>query len=248
MKTLTVATLKGGEGKTFTSALICRELARNNRVLAVSICSQNNLNIYLGGSVGDNQLYHAIEKNDIRLAITNTRFKNIDIVPYNINDTPSVDRLMQSMAGSENRLKLLLNQVCDDYDYAILDTGPNLNISTISAIVASNYLISPMQMEWSSIDGFVATTNAVNEMNELGLSQCKQLGVLISKSNICRNRETFEVEEEVQKDVYSQLGMLPYMSSLRHALYEFKDYDDVKPKHNLERVKESINNVISQLS
>lgn len=248
MITTTIATLKGGEGKTFTSALLCRELSKVGKVLSVSICSQNNINIYLGADIGDHQLYHAIEKNDIKLAITPTKFPNIDLIPYNINDTPSVDRLLQSLPGSENRLRILLDQVKNEYDFAILDTGPNLNVSTISAIIASNYLISPVQMESSSIDGYIATTNALNEMNSLGLSNCKQLGIIISKNNICRNNETFKIEEEISKDIYKKLGTLPYMSSLRHALYGFEDYENIKPTHNIQKVKETFNNILKLIA
>lgn len=247
MITTTIATLKGGEGKTFTSALLCRELSKIGRVLAVSICSQNNINIYLGAQVKDKQLYQAIEKNNIKEAILKTQFKNIDLVPYNINDTPSVDRLLQSLTGSENRLKILLGQVKNEYDFCVLDTGPNLNISTISAIIASDHIISPMQMESSSIDGYIATTNAVNEMNGLGLSNCKKLGIIISKSNICRNSETFEIEEEINNGGYEKLGQLPYMSSLRHALYGFKGYDDIRPDHNLQKVKELFENITKKI-
>lgn len=242
-----IATLKGGEGKTFTAALLSRYLSMKGRVLAVSICSQNDINIYMGGKVGINQLYQAIQNNDIKQSIISTEFKEIDLVPYDINDTPSVDRLMQSLTGSENRLKILLNQVKEDYDYIVLDTGPNLNISTISAIVASDYLISPTLMRISSINGYIATNNAVKEMKDLEMSHCKHIGIIKSQSNINRDTETFEVEDYIEKEKLNILGLLPSSSALKKALYSYKSFDNVKP-HHMEKVNELFNNILKQIA
>lgn len=242
----TIATLKGGQSKTFISALLCRELSINKRVLAISICSQNDINLYLGGKVEEYQLYQSIESNDIRKSIIKTKFNNIDVIPYDINNSLNIDNLLQTLRGGENRIKFLLNQVKDEYDYVILDSGPNLNISTIAALIASDYLISPALMCWSSINGFIATSNALNEIKELELTKCIHLGLIRSRTKVLRDTETFEVENYLEKQNWEELGTLPFSSALKSALHNFEDYSKVKPNHMIE-VNELLKNIKSKI-
>lgn len=246
MTTICIATLKGGQGKTFISALLCRELSKEGRVLAVSICSQNDINLYLGSSINSYQLYQAIDENNIKKSIVNTKFKNIDLVPYDINDSLNVDKLLQTITGGEFRLKTLLKQISDIYDYVILDTGPNLNISTTGAIIASNYLISPTLMRWSSINGYIATSNALNDLIDLEFSNCKHLGIIRSQTNVLRDSETFEVEDYINDEHIAELGSIPSSTALKRALYEYSDFDKVRP-HHMSEVKKLFDNIKTKI-
>lgn len=248
MITISISTLKGGQGKTFLSALLCRELASmNQRVLAISLCSQNDINLALNGKVGKNQLYEAFKNNMIAPAIIKTNVVNVDLVPYDINSSESVDILLQVLKSGDNRLKILLKQVENEYDYAILDTGPNLGLTTVAAIVASDYVISPMTMTWSGYNGYIATSNAIDEMKDLGMTACQPLGIVRSCTNVNRDTETFEVEDQLIKDQFPELGTIPKSSAVKSALLEQKSYDAVK-KHHLDQMKNTLNNILKHVA
>jgi chromosome partitioning protein len=248
MIVVTIATLKGGQGKTFLSTLLCRELVSNRkRVLAVSLCSQNDINLFLGGKVGDFQLYDAFKSNNIRKSIIKTKISGVDLVPYDIDSSESVDKLLVSITAGETRLRNLLNQVKDAYDFVVLDTGPNLGSATISAIIASDYVISPMFMSWSGVNGYIATNNAINEMKELQLTNCHHLGIVRTCSNVNRDTEVFDVEKFLTDNEYPELGYLPKSSALKTALYERLNYMKVK-SHHISQVNELMLNILNQIS
>lgn len=247
MITTCIASLKGGQGKTFISAILCRELSSTGKVLAISICSQNDINMYLGGTVGNNQLYQAFEHNDIKRSIIKTKFENIDLVPYDINDSLNINKLLQTLTAGEQRLKKLLKQVSDIYDYVVLDTGPNLDVSTNAAIIASDYLISPVQMRWSSINGFIATSNALNEMIDFELSHCTHLGIIRSQANVLRDSETFAVENYLEKEKFNELGSIPSSTALKKALYDYTDFDNVRP-HHMAEVRNLFDNIKNKIA
>jgi len=242
-----VASHKGGQGKSFISAILCRELSLHGKVLAISICSQNNIHLYLGGIVGVNQLYQAIDSNILSNSIIKTEFDNIDLVPYNINDSLNVDKLLQTLTAGELRIKNLLKQVVNIYDYVVLDTGPNLNISTVGAIIASDFLISPTLLSWSGINGYIATINALNEMIQLELTDCKNLGLIRNQTNVLRDSEAFEVEEHLENNKFPELGNLPFSSALKTALYNFTDFEKVRKDHFTE-VRNLFDNIKSKIA
>lgn len=248
MVTTTIATLKGGQSKTFLSALLCRSLASmDKRVLAISVDAQNNLFLYLGGDANNYQLYDAIKDNSITGAITKTNIANVDYVHNDIDNSENVDQFLQTIRGGESRLKLLLTHVQDKYDHVILDTGPNLAVSTVAAIIASDYLISPVHMTECGLDGLIATRNALNEMLEFELTSCKNLGIVRSCVNVNRDQEAFDVEAALDKAGYDELGILLKSSSLKYALKDQADFSTVSKKH-LVKTDELVGNILNQIA
>lgn len=244
MRTISIGTFKGGQSKTVTSVLLSRKLAElGKKVLAISICGQNDLNLYLGAEEGERQLFHALSDNDIKSSIVSTKIDSIDYVHNDLLITKSIDSLLQTMTGSENRLKILFKQIKNEYDYIICDTPPSLNISTIASIVASDYLICPTQMRWSSINGLMATMSVLKEVIDLEMSNCKYLGIIRSMTNIMRDEEAFTVEKWIDERDINKLGDLPSSAALRKALFDFSSYNDIK-KHHHDQVNNLLNNII----
>lgn len=248
MEVITVTTLKGGQGKSFLSALLCRELVScEKKVLAVSLCEQNDLNLFFDGEVGEYQLYDALKNSNIKKAIIETKIPGIDLVPYDFDTSENVDKLLMSLTAGEMRLKGLLAQVSSDYDYAILDTGPNSGPATISGLIASDYIISPMFLTWNGYNGFVGMTNIYNDMLSLNLISCKHLGLVRNCINVNRDSEAFEVEDKLDEMKFTELGSLPKSSALKQALFDQADYSKVK-SHHMNLVDELMSNILESIS
>lgn len=58
-----------------------------------------------------------------------------------------------------NRLIDFLDQAGDDFDVCIIDTNPNPDIRYAAAVIAADYLLSPIELKQEAIDGIGALLN-----------------------------------------------------------------------------------------
>src|SRR4051812_14955199 len=137
-KIFSIASQKGGTGKTSTSLSLAAGLARlGKRVLLVDIDSQANaskvlLPNYLQEIKKDHTLYRTIIER-LPLPIHHTSVANLDLVPSHIllSDTDLV--LTTALDHREARLKDQLDKVKGNYDFVFIDCPPALGWLTINA-------------------------------------------------------------------------------------------------------------------
>src|SRR5215471_17252910 len=149
-RTVAVANQKGGVGKTTTTINLAASLAlADQRVLLVDVDPQGNLTSGVGqkGKTGANgTVYEALTSTD---AIDATKF----LVPT------SVDRMMlmpadRNLTGAEielvtlpereSRLRNVLAQLRDSFDYIFIDCPPSLGLLTLNALVAADAVLIPL--------------------------------------------------------------------------------------------------------
>jgi chromosome partitioning protein len=66
----------------------------------------------------------------------------------------------------DQRLKVALAQVADDYDFILMDCPPTLNLLTVNAFAAAQSVLIPMQCEYYALEGLtdlVATIRKVKQ-------------------------------------------------------------------------------------
>lgn len=114
-------------------------------------------------------------------------------------------------------LKYIVQELSDElnYDYIIIDANPSLSASSINALMASDFLVTPTDMAYESIVGISAILQRLKELN-LYLPYFTPLGVICQKYKDNRNldkkvkdiiRENkFEVFETMIKDVSTQVS------------------------------------------
>ena len=81
--------------------------------------------------------------------IIKTDYKNLDLIPADINFDIS------SIPNKKNRLKRILKSVEMNYDICIIDTPPTSDVLLNNALIASNYVLVPMQTEHLGLIGVV---------------------------------------------------------------------------------------------
>jgi len=155
MKVLSIALQKGGVGKSTITANLAVGLSRiisaRERILVVDMDHQGNLTYQMLGNPTD------VDKNAVELFNTNgpyketdivynTRFKNIEIVPANLNLTRA-ELYIGNIINAHMRLNDYLHKVLFMYNYVIIDCPPSLGLFTLNALIASDYVMIPVVPE-----------------------------------------------------------------------------------------------------
>src|SRR5947209_16840392 len=155
---ISIASQKGGTGKTSTSISLSAGLARKGKkVLLIDVDSQANsskvlLPNYLTISVAETVYRTILERKP--LAIHKTEVPNLDIVPSHILLSNTDVELTTAMDHREARLKRELDIIKSQYDYVFIDCPPALSWLTLNAFTASDKVIvvvSPGYFEVDSI-------------------------------------------------------------------------------------------------
>ena len=160
MKTISIINLKGGVAKTLTADSMAHVLAtfHNKRVLLVDNDKQGNTSKAFGVHSYDEKSLSDVltaRRLDVREVIKKTRFENIDVMPANMTlIRANMEVLMDSTRPQQTRLRSALNAIAEEnfYDFCIIDNAPDINISTINALVASDDVIIPIKIDKYAFD------------------------------------------------------------------------------------------------
>lgn len=148
---------KGGTGKSTQTGIMAWLLARQGkRVLVVDMDSQGNASTLLSQqdayAFSNETVLEAIEDNDTKpytVAISD----KLHLIPAD-DLLATYDTRIYEIQSEQQRtshpvlyLRDLLSTVSNEYDYVLIDCPPSLNQQTISALAASNYVVTVLQTE-----------------------------------------------------------------------------------------------------
>lgn len=157
MPTVCITNQKGGCGKTVTATNLAAGLARKGLlVLLVDLDPQGPVAPGLGVSPSEEMLpiAEALRKKRLHEIALPTRDPNLIVVPGDV----SLDH--QALSGEPLRdtvLERALVGLREQFDYVLLDTPPNLDLVTLNAIMASDWLIVPCDVDRESLSSLNRT-------------------------------------------------------------------------------------------
>ena len=157
--TISIATHKGGTGKTVTAMALGAALARAGKTcLLVDLDPQGHSTLGLGVELGDNDptLRDLFSEPPLPInrLIKETHISGLHIVPSNIR----LARVAQALYMRPKREELLrrgLAPIKARYDFIVVDCPPSLGVHTETVIAAADLVIIPCQMEARAADGLV---------------------------------------------------------------------------------------------
>ncbi len=200
-RVISIASQKGGVGKTTTTINLSACLAQENkRVLVIDIDPQGNATSGLGINGNDQRqtVYEVlIGQAEISDAIMPTALSTLDLLPAGQRLSGAEVELVGMMAR-ETRLKSCLTKVRDEYDYVFIDSPPSLGLLTVNSLTASDSVLIPLQCEYLALEGLTQLIGAIRLVQDHLNPALRIEGVLLTMFDARLNLSQ-QVAEEARK-------------------------------------------------
>ena len=204
-KVICVVNQKGGVGKTTTAVNLSASLAAaNRRTLLIDLDSQGNAT---GGLGVDKESINSKNICSVILGEVTLEDTAIDIhgdvlngylhlCPANHELTGAEVHLIET-ENREYRLKKVVDEIREKYDYIFIDAPPSLSLLTINALAAADRVLIPVQCEYYALEGIGQLQTTVSLVKQRLNPSLEVEGYLLtmfdSRNNICHS-----VAEEVR--------------------------------------------------
>lgn len=229
---IAVTNQKGGVGKTTSAVNISAALAfMGKSTLLVDTDPQANSTI---SAVSDptkyeKSLYDVMVESgsNIEEIITNSTIPGLDVAISKI----SMAKLEPALLGaidSHYRLKDVLSHVKNKYDCIVIDTPPTLGMITLNALVASDFILIPIQSSYLCLEGTDDLLETIEKVKKVANPNLSIIGVLVTlhdkRTNIARDvlvRIKKVFGRQVFREVISKSVKLEECPAYKESIFTF---------------------------
>ena len=216
MQVLSIINQKGGVGKTTSCANIGAALAQQGlRVLLVDLDPQAHLSISFDRmpEPGDPSVYTLLTQGHAFADVSQpTQTEGLSIAPTNLDLTGAESELANEI-GREGILRLALHDLArskDAPDLVLLDCPPSLGTLSLNALVASDFVIVPLQAEFFALQGMAQLLDVLERVKRRLNPSIEMAGILVGLFSKQRN-----LSREVVEELNHHFGELVFPTQVR---------------------------------
>lgn len=196
---LTIATQKGGTGKTTTSACIAQALAyKGKSALLIDMDAQGSASLIYGADGSGSGGSHSLVMGTRPAATLIRQTPAGDIIPA----SPLLNRLEIELAnrpGRDSLLKAALLPVQAQYNLIVIDTGPGLSVPLVQALTAADCVIIPLLADPQALQGLHQVTETIEQVQKFCNPSLRIAGVVLTqhdkRTTLGRQFEAFITEQ-----------------------------------------------------
>lgn len=229
-----ISNAKGGVGKTATALTLTAGLAlKGKKTLLIDCDPQANATDAIlpeSNKLKEEETIYTTILNKEPLPIHKTYLENLFIVPSHILLSSADIKLTTALDHKEQRLKDQLDKIKKKFDFIILDCPPNLGWLTISALVASDSVITPVSPGRFEMVSSIQLLKTVKKVRELFNPQLKFKGFIFVMSDPTINsKESLKVLRQTYPDNVFK-AIIPKNTDLRDSFFKNSNIFDYRPK------------------
>lgn len=210
MKTIVLTNQKGGVGKTTIAVHLAMALLEaGKKVLFIDIDPQGNSSKTLAPHAVGIFSSALFEEEEIAIDPQD----GISLIQA---DNKMVDIEKQNLSIAKH-FKMHLENMQDKFDFCVIDSPPGLGNRMTAALIVSNYVLSPIELEEYSIDGLTKMLQTIFGVKKQLNPNLQFLGMLPNRFNP-RSQQQKDTLMALLKD-YSQL-VIPAKIGIRSSIPE----------------------------
>ncbi|OEV12588.1 ParA family protein [Streptomyces nanshensis] len=247
MDKIVVVSQKGGPGKTTTAVNLGAGLAlTGERVLVVDVEPQAQAGIALGIRLDKAKrhlslglkLQAAAQGVDVSLddiVIDRTEILSkwrghgrLAVVASEQFTMANAQHILHAEGkGAVGVLRDLLDDLDEQFDYAVIDTPPAVEALNAVALAASDYAVTLCLPKHATVEGAVAMRSTIKHVRErTGIADPKYLGAIL---NMSAPPSEWTSEEIEVRNLMVDVGLMPFVTDIRDDTRISRSYDSGVP-------------------
>lgn len=209
MRTVAVATQKGGEGKTTLAVHLAHAAAdKGMKVLFVDLDTQGNSTLTF---TGDSRFAHAADYGFLTASHLFSENADLEALPEPypvlpnlrlIGPDPKLPLHVNGYVDYDDPALLLprtwLNLISGDYDLCVIDAPPAFGFVLSSLLTASDSVITPITMDVFSLDGTAELLSTLERVRNHTNPDLQHIGIVPNKINT-RSQEEMRTLESLRE-------------------------------------------------
>ncbi|MCI6356113.1 MAG: ParA family protein [Gemmiger formicilis] len=186
MISIAIINLKGGVGKSVTACNLAAELAAKSKsVLVVDLDKQGNTSKFFGWLDYDRLSVAEVllgERFAHAAIVEDTGLPGVHLLPGDMRLLRANRMiLMDTTEPQQYRLRDALEDVAENYDCCLLDCPPDLDMGSINALCAADWVIIPVDCDEWACDGMDEIIDQIERVQMYYNPRLKIMGAMMTK-------------------------------------------------------------------
>jgi len=194
MRVLAVMNQKGGSGKTTSAVNLASALGEMGlRVLVIDLDPQASASVWFGVREEGRELLEVfIGERSLEEIIQETEVAGVELVaasPWLVG----LERALSGEVGIEGLLREAIKALPDGrWDYLLMDCPPSLGLLSVSALVAADEVLVPVEASTMALQGLAALMRTIEGVKARLHPELKILGLLLCRVDRTRIAKAVE--------------------------------------------------------